>query len=445
MNAAVFLAARNGDLDAIKKLHGQNPRQLKEVSFEGNTVLHIAAKDGHLELVQWILQNVKGLITARNADYNTPLHSAAKGGNAEIITTLLRYNKCPAAKRNQFGESALLIAAEHGHVDAVRVLVDATPFYLIIWPRNDHQTCLHVAAYGGHFEVARLIIERKSFSNIVHFILLIRDVYGATPLHCAIHGEDPRIVTEILNVHVFCFDKSIMTKRDNFGRCAVHVAAIKGRWDMIEIFISRMPDCVEIRSSDLKTTLHFAVESNQFEVVQKLLFHYKLEEVAKLVSYDRDISGNTALHLATINLVDPQLVEYLVSFPNVNVNAINGDGKTVLDIVTSENKPRCDKIKCILEDAGASQSCINNSEPQKSTGSEQGNGDEGKIMGVDTLVASLIASITFSVIFQVPGGVTSGFKNKGENEVASLGLNTLFQIFLFSDSLALFSSLTVYH
>ncbi|GLJ28005.1 hypothetical protein SUGI_0549850 [Cryptomeria japonica] len=288
MKAEVFLAAKNGDLDAIKKLQGQIPRQLKEITFEGNTVLHIAAKEGHLQLLQWILQNLKGLSGARNADLNTPLHEAAKKGNAEIITTLVRYNKCPAAKRTQFGE-------------------------------NDHQTCLHVAAYGGHFEVARLIIERLSCCNILHFIMLISDVHGATPLHCAIHGGDSRIINDIMKVplipwYIFCFDKSIMTKKDKCGRCAVHVAAIKGRWDIIEIFISIMPDCVEIRSNDLKSTLHYAMENDQFEVLQKLLFYYKTEEIAKLVSYDRDIFGNTALHLATMNEVDPQLIEYLVSF-----------------------------------------------------------------------------------------------------------------------------------
>ncbi|XP_057815110.1 putative E3 ubiquitin-protein ligase XBAT31 isoform X2 [Cryptomeria japonica] len=86
----------------------------------------------------------------RNADRNTPLHEAAKRGNAEIITTLLHHNKCAAAKRNRFGESALLIASEHGHVEAVKLLVKTTPVYIILWPTENHQTCLHIATYEGH-------------------------------------------------------------------------------------------------------------------------------------------------------------------------------------------------------------------------------------------------------------------------------------------------------
>ena len=86
----------------------------------------------------------------RNADKNMALHEGAKGGNGQVINTLLAYNKCAASKRNQFGETALVIASEHGHAEAVKLLLEATPWYMILWPRNDHQTCLHLAAYEGH-------------------------------------------------------------------------------------------------------------------------------------------------------------------------------------------------------------------------------------------------------------------------------------------------------
>ncbi|GLJ36720.1 hypothetical protein SUGI_0739090 [Cryptomeria japonica] len=86
MKAEVFLAAKNGDLDAIKKLHGQNPKKLKEVTFEGNTILHLAAKERHLELLQWILQNVKGLYGVRNANRNMPLAISSNScGDLDIL------------------------------------------------------------------------------------------------------------------------------------------------------------------------------------------------------------------------------------------------------------------------------------------------------------------------------------------------------------------------
>ncbi|GLJ27984.1 hypothetical protein SUGI_0549550 [Cryptomeria japonica] len=55
---------------------------------------------------------------------------------------------------------------------------------------------------------------------------------------------------------------------------------------------------------------------------------------------------------------------------------------------------------------------------------------------MDTLVASLVATVTFAAMFQVPAGTTKG----GDDEMA---LQALFQVFLFSNCLAFFASITV--
>ncbi|GLJ27991.1 hypothetical protein SUGI_0549630 [Cryptomeria japonica] len=165
MKSDVFVACRDGDLSSIEKLYGQNPRLLREVACEGNSLLHIAAREGHSEIVSWALTQFSGyhrMTKIRNSDKNTALHESAKGGNEQVIRTLLESNKSAASKRNQFGETALIIASEYGHVEAVKLLLEATPWYMILWPRNDHQTCLHVAAYGGHLDVVRSILRRPS-------------------------------------------------------------------------------------------------------------------------------------------------------------------------------------------------------------------------------------------------------------------------------------------
>lgn len=467
----VFLAAKNGNVKGIEALQKKNPRLLKERTFEGNSILHVAARAGHFDMVEWILGNVERcrlMSGARNVDGDTPLHEAARGGNAEVVRILLQCNNCPSSKRNQFGESALLLASEHGHLRAVELLLPKTPLYLILWPRNDHQTCLHVAAYAGHLEIVKAILGRPSICNILPLICLIPDAHGSTPLHSAVHGGHLSVVSQIVRTEmssVCCLnvlswvcwrkllDRSLMTKKDNLGWCAVHVAAVKGRWDIVEEFMSTMPDCVEIRSRNLKTPLHLAVQHDQFEVVQNLLFCCRQEEAAKLVSCDRDICGNTALHLAAQNEVDPQLMEHLLSFPGININAVNDKGESALDMAVAalaasdqDKISICSKTVFLLQDGGATRSFIANSTPLHSRHSPQDNGEGSNIMDVDTLVASLIATITFAAIFTAPTGITSDTKHRGEgdaNESQEMALKTLFQVFLFSDSLAMFSSLTV--
>ncbi|KAH9304514.1 hypothetical protein KI387_008918 [Taxus chinensis] len=452
MLGEVFAASRNGDLKALEKLYGLNPCHVIEgVTFERNTVLHIAAREGHLDIVRWIL-NLKGCNPkARNSDKNMPLHEAAKEGNAEVIEILLRQNKCAASKRNQFGETALIIACKNGHVEGVRLLLEATPWFMILWPRNDHHTCLHVAAYEGHLDVVKSILSRSGCCNVLHHMCLIPDVHGATPLHSAVHGGHLEIIREITKTELnsccsriwYWLDTSLMKKEDKQGRCPIHLAAMKGNIEIIDGFIELMPDCIEIHSRDLKTALHFAVEYNRFEVVRKLLFNIKPEQIAKLVSNDIDISGNTILHLAAMNGVDPKLVEYLLSLSNIKLNGVNNKGLTAFDIATDAKcnaNPNFTNIAKILEDGGATHSFIRHSDSKdysrSNQNSNQSDGTEDKLMSVDTLVASLVATVTFAAMFTVPGGTE-------EKTGAKMILQKLFQLFLFSDCLAFFSSMTV--
>ncbi|GLJ27994.1 hypothetical protein SUGI_0549720 [Cryptomeria japonica] len=380
MKGDMFVACRDGDFCSIQRLYRENPGLLQELAFEGNSFLHIAAREGHSELVSWLLTRLSGyrfIKKIRNADKNTALHEGAKGGSEQVVSTLLACNKSAASKRNQFGETALIIASENGNGEAVRLLLEATPWFMILWPKNDHQTCLHVA----------------------------------TPLHVAVHERHLDIVDQIMMTNLkswWCrhwFDNNLMTKKDLFGRCPIHVAVLNGYLDIVERFISVMPDCIEIRSRDHKTPLHYAVEYNQKDVVEKLLYMLKPTKVAKLVSYDHDISGNTTLHLAAKNGVDPQLVEYLLSFPGVRVKALNSEAQSALDIANSvecDKNPNYSSIAMILRDNGASHSSIRQCEafawPKQSKNKSDNN--EDKVMSVDTLVASLVATVTFAAIFQ---------------------------------------------
>ncbi|KAH9304481.1 hypothetical protein KI387_008885, partial [Taxus chinensis] len=375
---------------------------------------------------------------ACNSDKNTPLHEAVKKGN-------------------QFGERALIIALQHCHVDATRLLLAATSLFLIFWLRVDRQTCLNAAAHGGHLEVVKLILnEKPSCLNMIHLILLGGDVNGVTPLYAAVHGGHLEIVREILNTPLnwFCgmngFDKSLMTKTDDLGRCAIHITTIKGYGNIVDLFISMMPDCVEIRSSCLKTAMYFAVEYNQIGIVKRLVYENEDEITAKLVSCDFDLGGNTALHMAAMNIVDLELLVYLLSFPNVNLHAINNKGLSPLDIAVeaaSQNTSDFGEIVRIFEGVDATRSLIRHSKPwkhsQQNNSKDNGSVQDDKILDVDTLVASLIATVTFVAIFQVLGGTNESNDIKNHIGVARMSLETIFQVFLFSDCLAFFASMTV--
>lgn len=170
-----------------------------------------------------------------------------------------------------------------------------------------------------------------------------------------------------------------------------------------------------------------------------------------------------------------QLVDYLLSFPGVKANLVNNKGVSPLDIAlhaesqdkpnfskivqnlnllnnkglspldialhaVSQDKPNFGKIVEKLKDFGAKESlicqCRSELPPWKSQQTTNNIDIESKILDVDTLVASLIATVTFAAVFQVPGGT----KDSG---LSRMSLETVFHVFLFSDCLAFFASMTV--
>ena len=56
MDKEVFLLLETGDLHNFQRLHGQNPKILLGVTFQGDTPLHIVEREGHRPLVDRILQ-----------------------------------------------------------------------------------------------------------------------------------------------------------------------------------------------------------------------------------------------------------------------------------------------------------------------------------------------------------------------------------------------------
>ncbi|GLJ28035.1 hypothetical protein SUGI_0550580, partial [Cryptomeria japonica] len=321
INNDLFNALVNGTLHEIHSLHKKDPRVLLGVTFQRDTPLHIAAREGQQDIVDWILQEKPSLAGARNKDGNTPLNEAAKCGNSELVDILLQGKKSSAYYSNKFGETVLIIASKYGHAEAVKVLLKARSYN----DASEWRQSLRVAAYGRYPDVAQAIlnnpIKHKRFRRRLHALhewdtyediihrspiksLFPPSVPEVSDLHAAIHGGDLAIVEAVLNSCARY--RELMTKMDEFGRCAIHVAAMKGQWDIITLFVDKMPDCIEIRNSDHKSVLHFAVENDQFEMVRNLLEKKSHQKVAELVSRDHDCFHNTVLHLAAKRVVDPE-------------------------------------------------------------------------------------------------------------------------------------------
>jgi ankyrin repeat protein len=84
-------------------------------------------------------------------------------------------------------------AVKQGNPGTVRALLSHHP-HLVRTLEDDGATPLHHAAWKGHVEVARLLIEAGADVNAVNE----NTHYGGTPLHAAAHGNQKAVVELLL-------------------------------------------------------------------------------------------------------------------------------------------------------------------------------------------------------------------------------------------------------
>ncbi|XP_059069764.1 ankyrin repeat-containing protein ITN1-like [Cryptomeria japonica] len=246
---------------------------------------------------------------------------------------------------------------------------------------------------------------------------------------------------------------------------------MKGRLSVVHEMLSFRPDSADVLSTAGETFLHSAVEANQIEVVKHVV---DFLDTSKLIR-TQDNEGNTVLHVATRKKLK-LMVRWLVTCTTVNVNAVNKQGLTALDIL--EKEPAHSGAMIIgaaLKEVDAkrayelpldrfkrddlalkrSVSSINNHVRaqlfQTADTSDRVNGMAEELRQLHkegiknagntvTVVALLIATVAFAAMFTVPGGL----KNGGEDEGTALMAHTVaFKVFVISDTVALFSSFAI--
>jgi ankyrin repeat protein len=171
-----------GDEDALRDELDRNPDLAGERNADGLSPVLYALYNGKRDLVEPLL------------DANPPLDvfDAAASGRDRGLESLLEPEPALATAWSADGFTALHLAAFFGQEDAARILIEhGAEVNLVARHASIHVTPLHSAAAGSHSEIVKLLLEHGADPNAA------QDA-GFTPLHSAARNDDRDSVEALL-------------------------------------------------------------------------------------------------------------------------------------------------------------------------------------------------------------------------------------------------------
>ncbi|MBA2369003.1 MAG: ankyrin repeat domain-containing protein [Candidatus Protochlamydia sp.] len=229
---------------------------------DGNTLVHLLAMKknlvNNLEFQCWseVIKST-GWLNVKNHKGQTILHVAAKYQNFLYLKSLSKFiTKDNIDLLDKKGRTALFYAIESSSEPNVKFLIQNGANLR----HRDHElvTPLIWAIKFQKLSIVKILLENGADPNQWGLIDRI------TPLHLSLSMENDEIVRALLNHHVDCSSIS------NQGVHAVHLAAEKGKIDLLRLFAGKGIS-LDVKNKDGITPIQLAAAQGKTDLVAALL------------------------------------------------------------------------------------------------------------------------------------------------------------------------------
>ncbi|KAJ8760677.1 hypothetical protein K2173_017667 [Erythroxylum novogranatense] len=376
-------AAKVGDVDLLFSFLSACTKSIEDVTIQNETALHISLKNGMFRafevLLRWLKEGREEearyrerlILNWKDEQGNTVLHIAAFKYQSEALRLLLDC-RVDRSLKNAEGQTAWDIINSQGNFEDAEVIekltiakpssfppVDECGHYLRHgeWLKNAAEegdvnalyaitredpnlleqidqvalvdTPLHIASSAGHSQFALEIMRLKpSFARKLN-------PDGLCPIHLALQRSHFQLVLMLI-----ALDSDLVRLRGREGKTPLHYVVQIGDLQLLAIFLSFCPKSIEDKTFQDETVLHIAVKNNNVGAFEFLIdrLHWECSKEARYIEENilewQDKQGNTVLHIAA-SRNQIKLVRLLIDC-KVNLNVINLEGRTALDISQDE-------------------------------------------------------------------------------------------------------------
>lgn len=219
-------AAVQGGNDAEVQLLLQGGASVNAKDRSGRTALHQSAERKH-EAVMQVLLDSDANIEAKDIEGLTVLHLAASLGHDVLLQMLLKHD-ADINVRSMEQHTPLHLAVLNRHETVICLLLENGAD--INARSTARHTALHLAVLSGHETVICLLLENGAD-------ITARAPNGKTVLHLAVQRNNKRVLQLLLNQRL---DTEVKEKK--MARTALHMAAVSGRNDLVELLVHNGAD-----------------------------------------------------------------------------------------------------------------------------------------------------------------------------------------------------------
>ncbi|OAO97734.1 hypothetical protein AXX17_AT4G04370 [Arabidopsis thaliana] len=288
---------------------------------QGDSILHLAATWGNLELVKSIVSECPCLLLELNSKDQLPLHVAALTGHPAVVEDLVASVTFSSARlaeedreilnpyilKDINGDTALNLALKGHYTEVALCLVNANQQASFL-ACKDRISPLYLAVEAGNVLLVKAMLGNDGpegrNSNVESLFVDERDEEGRT---CLSFGASIGYHKGVRNL----LDRSRkgVYVCDDDGSYPIHVAAEKGHIEVVKEICKRCPVSTHLRNRKDQNILHIAADRGRFRLLRQWRNHEHLAN-------EKDVGGNTPLHLATIKW-RPRAVQFLAVRKNL--------------------------------------------------------------------------------------------------------------------------------